>query len=231
MVIFGASGDLTRRKLVPALHSLYCKGRLPPGLRVVGLARSDFTHEEFRAHLREGMEELARDKFNPDKWGAFSELLWYVPGNLNDPGAYGRLHDMFDLPPDYLTPNLLSLCIQPDEGVHLTFETKVPDSVQETRSVDMEFHYRSSFQGKALPDAYERLLLDALQGDAALFTRSDGIEAAWSLIDPVIEGWQGSPEAPPLLPYEPGGWGPAEADDLLARDGRTWRLGCLHEEG
>lgn len=141
-------------------------------------------------------------------------------------------HVMFDLPDGYvLTPNLLSLCIQPDEGIHLRFETKVPGSPQETRSVDMEFHYRSSFKGESLPDAYQRLLLDALNGDASLFTRSDEIELAWNIVDPVLEGWASSPQASPLVSYIPGSWGPLEADRFLARDSRTWRLGCGgHEE-
>lgn len=138
-------------------------------------------------------------------------------------------HVMFDLPEGAeFTPNILAMCIQPDEGIHLKFETKVPDTVQETRSVDMEFHYRSSFRGKTLPDAYERLILDALNGDASLFTRSDGIEVAWQLIDPIIAGWETSPDAPPLAFYEPGSWGPKKADEFSARDGRVWRLGCGH---
>jgi len=135
-------------------------------------------------------------------------------------------HVMFDLPEDYqLTSNLLSLCIQPDEGIHLRFESKVPDTAQETRSVDMEFHYRSSFEEERLPDAYERLLLDTLQGDAALFTRSDEIEMAWRLVDPVVEGWQSS-NAPPLVTYSVGSWGPAEADEILAEDDHLWQRGC-----
>jgi glucose-6-phosphate 1-dehydrogenase len=89
----------------------------------------------------------------------------------------------------------------------------------------MEFHYRSSFGDEVLPDAYERLLLDALHGDASLFTRHDEIEMAWQLIDPVVQGWE-SLAAPPLVTYEPGSWGPAEADELMARDGRVWRQGC-----
>lgn len=125
-------------------------------------------------------------------------------------------------------PNTLALCIQPDEGIHLQFEAKVPDS-HDTQSVDMEFHYRSTFKGNSLPDAYERLLLDAIRGDASLFTRSDGIEAAWQLVDPLIQGWQSDPEAPPMATYAPGSWGPAPADTLLERDGRSWRHGCLHE--
>ena len=138
-------------------------------------------------------------------------------------------HMMFDLPANYdFTPNILSLCIQPDEGMHLKFEIKVPDSVQESRSVDMDFHYRDAFSETALPEAYERLLLDALKGDASLFARSDGIELAWKLIDPFIQD-DSLLEANKLAVYEPGSWGPASADDLLTRDGRVWRLGCVHK--
>jgi len=121
-------------------------------------------------------------------------------------------------------PNILSLCIQPDEGIHLRFEAKLPDSSQGMRSVDMDFHFRDSFN-ISLPDSYERLLLDALAGDASLFTRSDEIEACWRLIDPVIAGWeQGQPGR--LITYPSGSWGPAEAEALLARSGHKWRLGC-----
>jgi glucose-6-phosphate 1-dehydrogenase len=134
-------------------------------------------------------------------------------------------HVMFDLPPDYLlTPNSLSLCIQPDEGIHLKFQTKVPDSAEEMRSVDMEFHFRSSFE-MGLPDAYERLLLDALLGDASLFARSDEIDRAWQLVDPILHICE-SPEAPPLVDYEPGSWGPVEADQFMAGDGRSWQHSC-----
>ncbi len=137
-------------------------------------------------------------------------------------------HLMFDDEDEVeFEPNVLSLCIQPDEGIHMTIEAKAPDSSR-MRPVEMEFHYNESFQGDALPDAYERLLLDALRGDASLFTRSDGIEAAWRLMDPVIYGWESDPAAPPLALYERGSWGPKEADELLGRDGRIWRLACGH---
>lgn len=136
-------------------------------------------------------------------------------------------HLMFHLPPEAtLTPNILSLCIQPDEGIHLSFQAKVPDSDQEMRSVEMDFQYHNSFTDRSIPEAYERLLLEALQGDASLFTRSDGIETSWRLIDPVLQGWQ-TENAPALVSYAQGAWGPAEADALLARSGHTWRLGCL----
>jgi glucose-6-phosphate 1-dehydrogenase len=139
-------------------------------------------------------------------------------------------HVMFDLPQDYqMTSNLLALCIQPDEGIHLRFESKVPDTAEQTRSVDMDFHYRTSFEEARLPDAYERLLLDIMQGDAALFTRGDEIEMAWRLIDPIIEGWK-SPEAPPLHSYPIGSWGPREANVLLAREEHHWLRGCSASE-
>lgn len=136
-------------------------------------------------------------------------------------------HMMFPMPEDaHLRSNILSLCIQPDEGIHLRFETKIPDTEAEMRSVNMEFHYASSFGPEALPEAYERLLLEALQGDASLFTRADSIEQSWRIIDAILEGWAG-PDAPPLATYAPGSWGPAEADDLLTRDGRHWMQTCL----
>jgi glucose-6-phosphate 1-dehydrogenase len=135
-------------------------------------------------------------------------------------------HLMFPMPEDeQITPNVLSLCLQPDEGIHLRFEAKEPGMGMETRSVDMEFHYAQDFGSAALPDSYERLLLDAMQGDASLFARADEIELAWELIDPILDGWT-QPGAPPLALYEPGTWGPVEAHELLAEEGRTWIRGC-----
>lgn len=472
IVIFGASGDLTRRKLIPALYHNFQKNRLPPGTKIVGFARRDWDDDTFRRHLREGAETFSKS-FNPADWDAFAPQLFYFKGDLNIAADYHRLrqylletedgatnrlyylataprfyapaaahlgaagmadqsrgwrnlivekpfgHDLasaetlnrqlhavfhesqiyridhylgketaqnilflrfantifepvwnrryvdyvqitvaekvdvghrggyydtagvlrdmfqnhllqllslvameppasldadairnekvkvlsavrpiplsdtvraqydgyrnapgvaensqtptfaalklhidnwrwkgvpfylrsgkalpaktseiaiqFQSPPDVMfnlaqdkcfTPNRLSICIQPDEGIHLKFETKVPDSVRESRSVDMEFHYRDSFNHITLPDAYERLLLDALKADASLFARSDGIHRAWELIDPIITGWETSLDAPPLARYSPGSWGPAEADELLTRAKHRWQLGC-----
>jgi glucose-6-phosphate 1-dehydrogenase len=133
---------------------------------------------------------------------------------------------MFPMPPGQsMTPNMLVLYLQPDEGVHLRFEAKAPDTVAETRSVDMEFHYAEAFGPTAIPEAYERLLLDALQGDASLFTRADEVEMAWGLIDPILQAWETN-QAPPLVTYEIGSWGPVEAKVLLTKDGRDW----MHEE-
>ena len=120
-----------------------------------------------------------------------------------------------------LFTNRLGISIQPNEGIHLRFIAKVPDKGMETRPVEMDFNFRDSFGDKAIPEAYERLLLDALNGDASLFARSDEIELAWRFIDSLRAGWESS-DAPPLITYAPGSWGPAASDELLGRDGRWW---------
>jgi len=477
IVIFGASGDLTARKLVPALFNQYRKGRLPKEFHVVGTARTEISHEHFREDMRQGVEELAHKVCPADEWKDFCQRLWYIQGDSKQSGAYAELdeflqkleggpadrlyylatapslfpvivqelgksgmaqeqdnwrriviekpfgkdrksaealnhaihavfneaqvyridhylgketaqnilyfrflntifepiwnrnyishvqitvaetvdvehragyydkagvlrdmfqnhllqllalvtmeppatfaadavrnekvkvlqavrsipiedtvrgqyegyvqaegvvedsqtpsyaalklyidnwrwqsvpfylrsgkalprkasevvvefksppHVMFPLPEGYtLTSNFISLCIQPDEGIHLRFETKVPDSPKETRSVEMDFHYRESFGNEPLPDAYERLIVDAINGDPSLFTRSDEIEVAWGIIDPVQNAWEQTPAAPGLAKYGRGTWGPAEADAFIQRDGFTWHFGCPDHE-
>jgi glucose-6-phosphate 1-dehydrogenase len=117
------------------------------------------------------------------------------------------------------TPNLLVLRIQPDEGISLRFGAKVPGTRMDVRPVNMDFRYGATF-GEDAPEAYERLLLDAMLGDPTLFTRWDGVELAWELLTPVLESWaQG---ASPIQMYEAGSWGPDAARDLIERDGREW---------
>lgn len=138
-------------------------------------------------------------------------------------------HVMFPMPEGAKpAPNRLSICIQPDEGIHFSFQAKVPDTAAEMRDVEMSFHYEESFGALAIPEAYERLLLDVIKGDASLFTRSDAIELSWELIDPILEGWE-TKYAPPLSFYESGTWGPTEANQLIAHNGYHWTYGCGHE--
>ena len=118
--------------------------------------------------------------------------------------------------------NVLVIRIQPDEGVSLRMQCKIPGPALRIEPVKMDFHYGTSF-GKASPEAYERLLLDAMAGDATLFARRDEVEGAWRFIDPIEEAWHGKGPQPGLAFYPAGSWGPKEADELLAQDGHTWR--------
>ncbi len=129
-----------------------------------------------------------------------------------------------------VNPNILVLRIQPNEGISLRFEAKMPGPEIRTRSVDMDFRYGSAF-GAGTPDAYDRLLLDCMLGDQTLFTRSDEVEAAWQVVTPVLSAWEGgslsnngsSGGDPPVHTYEAGTWGPQAAEEMLTRDGRRWR--------
>jgi glucose-6-phosphate 1-dehydrogenase len=125
-----------------------------------------------------------------------------------------------DTPMHDIEPNVLAIKIQPDEGITIKFGSKVPGQ-QQIRPVTMDFRYGTSF-GVASPEAYERLLLDCMLGDGTLFTRRDEVEASWALITPIHQGWESGPPQP-FPNYEAGTWGPAAADEFMARDGRAWR--------
>jgi len=118
-------------------------------------------------------------------------------------------------------PNILAIQVQPDEGLHIEFQAKTPDEKMGLKPVDLEFHYDDSFGGQDIPDAYERLLLDAMNGDASLFIRSDEIEEAWEIMDPIIQGLAAS-DAPLPAGYAIGSKGPDEADRFLAKYGHDW---------
>jgi glucose-6-phosphate 1-dehydrogenase len=121
---------------------------------------------------------------------------------------------------DGLRPNVLLIHVQPNEGVSLAIGAKVPGQGMTIRTVHMDFLYGGAFR-EGLPDAYERLILDAMLGDPTLFTRSDEIEEQWALVDAIVAFWQR--DRPNFPNYAAGTWGPAAADELLHRDGRSWR--------
>ena len=123
--------------------------------------------------------------------------------------------------PTPLASDLLVINVQPDEGISLRFNAKIPGTRMQVAPVMMNFRYGTTFQGE-VPEAYETLLLDAMLGDATLFARHDFVEGSWALITPVNELWR-QENAPLLAPYEAGEWGPAEADAMIAKDGRRWR--------
>jgi glucose-6-phosphate 1-dehydrogenase len=117
--------------------------------------------------------------------------------------------------------NRLVVQIQPAEGIQLHFETKIPDGGLRTRSSTLDFSFQRSSGGQSMPDAYQRLLLDSLNGDASLFARSDEVELAWGIIDPIIAAWA-SPAAPQLFKYETGLWGPVESTQWMRDQRREW---------
>ncbi|MBU0595739.1 glucose-6-phosphate dehydrogenase [Candidatus Bipolaricaulota bacterium] len=127
-------------------------------------------------------------------------------------GSHAFLHDE--------SPNRLSLRIQPDEGIQLQFDAKIPGAGMRTRPEDMVFRFKDRYGESTLPDAYERLLLDALQGDRSLFIRRDEVELAWGLVDPLLE----DPRTPEV--YKPGSWGPSAAGDLMRTSGGVWLDAC-----
>jgi glucose-6-phosphate 1-dehydrogenase len=472
LVIFGASGDLTRRKLVPALYQMFRKGRLKQPLRVVGFSRSEFTHEQWRAKLAESTAKFAGKSFDPDKWVDFAQQIYYHPGDIGNPedfAALGRtldqleggepagrvyylstaprfyepaikrlgqagladesaatrrvviekpfgadlasaqslnrsvhevfaehqvyridhylgketvqnllvlrfgntifepiwnrnyidyvqitvaeevdvgsragyydsagvIRDMvqnhllqllmvtameapvryeadavrnekvkvlhaippltreqigadtfrgqyrgysasqgveptsrtatfaavklsienwrwqgvpfylrsgkamscrttqiviqFHSPPHQLfadgarnlcQANRLVIQVQPAEGIQIHFQTKVPDAGMKLRQTELSFNYQKEFRG-VMPEAYERLLLDALEGEASLFARADEVEAAWRICDPILQSWQAS-DRPTLFMYDPGFWGPSECTEWMQKQDRDW---------
>jgi glucose-6-phosphate 1-dehydrogenase len=120
--------------------------------------------------------------------------------------------------------NRLVIQIQPAEGIQLHFHTKVPDAGMQFRLTDLNFRFRERF-ASPMPEAYQRLLLDVLSGDASLFARSDEVEIAWEIIDPIQSAWDES-ALPRLFPYEAGAWGPVESTEWMTRQGRQWFDTC-----
>ena len=183
--------------------------------------------EEAGVDPRSRTETYAALRLDVDNW-RWAGVPFYVRTGKRLPRRVTEVVLQFQRPPHLpisagqtrgLEPDALILHIQPDEGITLRFGAKVPGHHFEVRSASMEFSYEATFHEES-PEAYERLMLDALIGDPTLFIRSDEVEQCWRIIDPIIAHWQDSSGRIPF--YEAASWGPAEADQLLARDGRQW---------
>ncbi len=120
----------------------------------------------------------------------------------------------------HIAPNIITLRIQPNEGISLSFSCKVPGDHLEVGEMAMDFGYAGAFAGKKVRPAYERLFLDCMRGDQTLFARADSLEAQWSFIEPILRA---GADILPVHPYEPGSAGPPQADELFRRDSRRWR--------
>jgi glucose-6-phosphate 1-dehydrogenase len=193
-------------------------GKTVPGYRQEDRIAPDSTTEAYTA-LR----------INIDNW-RWEGVPFYLRVGKQLPKKATEISVHFKRPPHVLfnrgtsddPANVLVIRIQPDEGISLRVQVKIPGPAVRTERVKMDFHYANSF-GKASPEAYERLLLDAMAGDATLFARRDEVEHAWRYIDQIERAWHESPNPPPMHEYPAGSWGPAAADKMLEEDGRDWR--------
>jgi glucose-6-phosphate 1-dehydrogenase len=173
-------------------------------------------------------ETYAAVKFLVDNW-RWAGVPFYLRSGKRLPRRVTEIAIHFKQPPLLLfrparngavQPTVLTLRIQPNEGIDLCFGVKVPGAGMVVQPVDMEFNYDQHFRCEP-PEAYERLLLDCMLGDITLFSRDDWMDLSWQLIDPILRAWEADPH--PVPQYEAGTWGPKEADELLSRDGRAWR--------
>jgi glucose-6-phosphate 1-dehydrogenase len=208
------------------IRSDIVRGQYGPGW-VAGKAVAGYRAEP-EVDPKSETETFVAARFEVDDW-RWSGVPFYLRTGKRLPKRASEIAIQFKEVPHRLfrdsstdpDPNLLAIRIQPDEGIMLRFGAKVPGLGIDVRSVTMDFTYGSAFTVDS-PDAYETLILDALLGDASLFTRADEVEGAWARVTPIIDEWADEP--PPDFPnYEAGSWGPDEADALLAREGRKWR--------
>jgi glucose-6-phosphate 1-dehydrogenase len=210
------------RALRPIEHAV--RGQYAAG-SVLGEEAVAYRSEE-KVDPKSRVETFAAMKVFVDNW-RWAGVPFYVragkrlPKRVTDISIHFRPapHPLFSTLGVTTQPNVLAIRIQPDEGISLKFDSKLPGPAVRTAPVTMEFRYATSF-GAEPPEAYERLLLETMLGDATLFARRDEIETAWAWLDPLLQRWEkeGEPE-----PYASGTWGPEAADALIERDGRKWR--------
>jgi glucose-6-phosphate 1-dehydrogenase len=173
-------------------------------------------------------ETFAAIRLEVDNW-RWAGVPFYVRTGKRLPARVTEVLLQFQRPPHLpitaaqvteLQPDALMLRIQPDEGISLRFGAKVPGHHFRVRSATMDFSYGEAFKEES-PEAYERLMLDALLGDPTLFIRSDEVEQCWRIVDPILDHWANHHGRIPL--YEAASWGPVQADELIGRDNRSWR--------
>ena len=217
-------------KAIPPISMVNtARGQYGPGM--VGNEPVKGYRQEDRVDPESSTETYAAIRLEVDNW-RWSGVPFYLRAGKRLPKRATEITIQFKQPPQLLfnlgpndkcaelQPNLITMRIQPDEGISLRFGAKVPSPNMAVCPVVMDFNYAAAF-GKSSANGYERLLLDAMLGDATLFAHRDGVETTWALYTPVLEQWAASkPESFPN--YAAGTWGPKESDQLLARDGRKW---------
>ena len=185
--------------------------------------------QESRVAPGSNVETFVAAKFLVDNW-RWSGVPFYVRMGKNLPLSASEVRVQFRPTPNVLfaaqcgprlDANAITLRLQPNEGITLRFNGKIPGTTMQIRPVRMHFSYDAEF-GAYTPEAYERLLLEAIEGDATLFIRRDEVEAAWSIVDPIRQAWGNQPLRDAEF-YAAGTWGPKAADELLASRGHAWR--------
>lgn len=209
------------------VRSNFIRGQYSAGA-VEGLQVPGY-REESNVNPASTTETFVAAKFFVDNW-RWANVPFYIrtgkrmPKRINEVAIYFKRtpHLMFRRMMDnHVAPNVLTLQIQPDESIGMQFEAKYPGPRMDLRSVTMDFHYKETFR-VATVEAYQRLILDCMRGDATLFLRRDAVEIAWWLVMPVLEQWANE-KADPIPSYPAGSWGPQQANVLLEQDGHQWR--------
>ena len=234
-VSFGADAVRAEKvkvwKAVQPIHSAdTVRGQYGPGIvdgkPVVGYRQED------RVHPRSQTETYAALRLEIENW-RWAGVPFYIRAGKRLAKRVTEISIQFKLPPSLLfkdthgkgnegiRPNVLSMRIQPDEGITLQFGAKVPGPTMTISKVNMDFSYAEAF-GKSSANGYERLLLDAMLGDATLFAHRDGVEATWALMTPILQAWSKDP-VKDFPNYAAGTWGPSAADALMESEGRKWR--------
>jgi glucose-6-phosphate 1-dehydrogenase len=218
-------------KAIPKIHPAdTVRGQYGPGI-VDGKPVPGYRQED-RVHPRSQTETYAALRLEIENW-RWAGVPFYIRAGKRLAKRVTEITIQFKQPPlllfkdvegkggEGIKPNVLSMRIQPDEGITLRFGAKIPGPSMTIGTVNMDFNYAESF-GKSSANGYERLLLDAMFGDATLFAHRDGVEATWALMTPILEAWAKEPIRD-LPNYAAGTWGPATADAMLKSDGRRWR--------
>jgi glucose-6-phosphate 1-dehydrogenase len=227
------TADSVRNEKVKVLKSLHTpgpksvvRGQYGPGF-IEGVAVPGYRDEE-GVDPHSMTETYVAAKLYVDNW-RWADTPFYVRMGKRLPRRETTIAIQFKRAPhppfeetaaEGLRPNVLLIHVQPNEGMSLAIGAKVPGQGMRIRTVHMDFLYGSAFR-EGLPEAYERLILDAMLGDATLFTRADEIEEQWALVDAIVAPW--ARDRPSFPNYPAGSWGPPSADELLHRDGRSWR--------
>jgi glucose-6-phosphate 1-dehydrogenase len=188
--------------------------------------------ERDKISTNSGTETFAALKLMIDNW-RWADVPFYIRSGKRMPKKLTEIviqfkrvpHMFFQLSPqDEIEPNMLTIRIQPNEGISLKLAAKAPGPEMQINQVHMDFSYGVEFGDKPAT-AYETLLLDAMKGDATLFNRADAVELAWEVLEPILDTWEATKQFARFPNYPAGTWGPREADALLTKDGRSWKNG------